>query len=170
MSTLASAVSVEEYLKTSYRPDCDYLDGTVLERNVGEEKHSRLHAAIVSFLFNREKQLGIRVYPEQRVQVSQRRFRVPDICVVLDQRPRNAIFREPPLICIEILSKDDTMSSMQERIHDYLQMGVPSVWVIDPVGRWASSYTVEGSREALDGVLRAAGVELPIRDLFEILD
>jgi len=32
----ASLVSLEEYLSTSYDPDCDYVDGAVLERNVGE--------------------------------------------------------------------------------------------------------------------------------------
>ena len=37
-----SLVSVREYLSTSYRPDCDYIDGVVLERNVGEKDHSRL--------------------------------------------------------------------------------------------------------------------------------
>ena len=30
-------VSVEEYLHTSYRPDCDYVDGEVQERNLGNE-------------------------------------------------------------------------------------------------------------------------------------
>jgi len=37
-----NSVSVEEYLNTSYRPDCDYLEGELLERNVGEWDHSRL--------------------------------------------------------------------------------------------------------------------------------
>ena len=33
---VAVPVSLQEYLETSYRPDCDYLDGELLERNVGE--------------------------------------------------------------------------------------------------------------------------------------
>jgi hypothetical protein len=33
-------VSVEEYLHTSYDPDCDYVDGEIVERNVGELDHS----------------------------------------------------------------------------------------------------------------------------------
>lgn len=28
------AVSVDEYLHIMYRPDCDYVDGEVIERNV----------------------------------------------------------------------------------------------------------------------------------------
>ena len=30
-------ISVREYLSTSYRPDCDYVDGEVQERNLGEK-------------------------------------------------------------------------------------------------------------------------------------
>jgi hypothetical protein len=35
MST-KTLVSVEEYFATSYRPDCDYVDGVIEERNLGE--------------------------------------------------------------------------------------------------------------------------------------
>ena len=51
-------ISVEEYLRTSYRPDCDYVDGEVLERNVGEKSHAKLQKAILLFLSAREKELG----------------------------------------------------------------------------------------------------------------
>ncbi len=44
-------ISVEEYLRTSYRPDCDYVDGEVLERNVGELDHSWLQTALSAYLF-----------------------------------------------------------------------------------------------------------------------
>src|SRR5579863_9214413 len=83
----ATLVSVKEYLNTSYRPDCDYLEGTILERNVGEQDHSNLQMSLSAYLYNRRAQLGIRVYPEQRVQVTGQRFRVPDICVVLGDAP-----------------------------------------------------------------------------------
>ena len=32
----ATVVSVAEYLSTSYRPDLDYVDGELQERNFGE--------------------------------------------------------------------------------------------------------------------------------------
>lgn len=49
-------VSVSEYLETSYRPDCEYLEGDLLERNVGEWDHSRLQTLLSRYLVNREKQ------------------------------------------------------------------------------------------------------------------
>ena len=72
--------SVNEYLSTSCRPDCEYIDGVILERNVGEYDHANLQIAIASYLYTRRKELGITVVPEQRVQVSPTRFRVPDVC------------------------------------------------------------------------------------------
>ena len=86
MST-STLVPLAEYLNTSYRPDCDYLEGELLERNVGEWDHSRLQGLIVHFLMSREKQWGILAVPEQRVQVKAKRFRVPDINVLVGTRP-----------------------------------------------------------------------------------
>jgi hypothetical protein len=42
MSPTQTNISVEEYLSATYRPDCDYVDGLVLERNLGEKPHARL--------------------------------------------------------------------------------------------------------------------------------
>jgi len=36
VATTATFVPLSEYLQTRYRPDCDYLDGELLERSVGE--------------------------------------------------------------------------------------------------------------------------------------
>ena len=75
-------MSVSEYLATSYRPGREFLDGKLLERNAGEWDHSRLQMLLSRYLSNREKQWGIIVVPEQRVQVKATRFRVPDITVI----------------------------------------------------------------------------------------
>jgi Uma2 family endonuclease len=160
-------ISVEEYLRTSYRPDCDYVDGEVQERNLGERDHSWTQKALIVYLGNRESQWGIRVYPEQRVQVSATRFRVPDICVTLGQ-PEEQIFTKPPFLCIEILSREDRMSRVRERVDDYLAMGVPYVWVLDPATRSAYSITpAEGWREVKD-ILRTATapIEVPLSEIF----
>jgi Uma2 family endonuclease len=165
----ATQISVAEYLNTSYRPDCDYVDGEVVERNLGEYEHSRPQALILFYLCGREKEWRIRVVPEQRVQVKPHRFRIPDVCVVRAESPVEAIFREPPLICIEILSKDDTFKSVVERLDDYLAMGVANVWVIEPLTRRGYVYNADGFVEAKDGVLRAASSEIavPLAGIFE---
>ena len=43
----AALIPVEEYLRTTYDPDCDYVDGEVQERNLGELDHSDLQTEFV---------------------------------------------------------------------------------------------------------------------------
>jgi hypothetical protein len=51
------AISVEEYLRTSYSPDCDFVDGRIRERNFGEWDHASLQKKLILYFGNREKQL-----------------------------------------------------------------------------------------------------------------
>jgi Uma2 family endonuclease len=165
----ATLVPVEEYLRTTYHPDCDYVDGEVLERNVGERQHSKLQRELILYFGNRAREWGIHVFPEQRLRVSARRFRIPDVCLVAGPEPDDEVFLRPPLVCIEILSKDDTLERMQEKIDDFLRFGVRYVWVINPRNRRAWVYTTDGSQEAKDGVLRTQNPELQVKlsDLFD---
>lgn len=165
MST-AVTIPVSEYLETSYRPDCEYIDGELLERNVGEWDHSRLQMVLSYYLCSREKEWGILVLPELRVQVKATRFRVPDITVIM-RRPEGGIIKEPPFLCVEILSPRDRMQEMQERIDDYIAFGVKCVWLIHPKTRRAFVYTAEGVREIKDSVLSTENpdIRVPLADL-----
>ena len=161
-------ISVEEYLRTSYRPDCDYVDGEVVGRNLGEKSHAKLQKAVLLYLSAREQELGIWVIQEQRVQVSPKRFRIPDICVTLGE-PNEEILHQPPFICIEILSPEDRWPRVQQRIDDYLAMGVPHVWVLDPATKTAYSATpTERAQEVTGGALTAQNpsVVLPLDEIF----
>jgi Uma2 family endonuclease len=96
------------------------------------------------------------------------RFRIPDVCIVLGQ-PDGQIFRRPPFLCIEVLSNDDRMSRVQERIDDYLAMGVRYVWVLDPASRRAYVATAAtGLREVREAVLRTENpaLDLPLDAVF----
>lgn len=161
-------ISVSEYLSTSYDPDCDYVDGEVLERNLGERDHSKIQRNLILYFGTRRKQWHVHVFPEQRVQVSPARFRVPDVCVIAGPEPDEQIFTKPPMLCVEILSPEDTMSRMQERIEDYLAFGVSHVWVLDPRTKRAYDYTSEGMREAKDGILRTDDpqITVPLAEIF----
>lgn len=171
MSSVA-IVSVEEYLSTSYRPDCDYIEGEVRERNVGEYEHANLQTGFATWFRNRQRDLKIRVIVEQRVQISSHRFRIPDICVVDRDRPIEAIFTQPPLICIEILSKDDRLRDMRERVDDYLNFGVPNVWILDPVLRKAYLCTKSAFQEPETGILEVPGtaIRVSLQEIFAELD
>jgi len=160
-----TAVTIEEYLSISYRPDCDYIDGEVQERNLGEFDHARLQTAIAIYFGARRKEWGIRVVVEQRVQVSPTRFRIPDVCVILGE-PTSQILREPPFICIEILSPEDRVSRVNERVTDYFQFGVPYVWLFDPQTRKAWRCTPGAMVEVTELRTENPAMVVPLDELF----
>jgi Uma2 family endonuclease len=168
----ATFIPLSEYLATTYRPDCDYIDGEVKERNVGERPHSLLQLILGSmFLANLEMWDALPM-PEQRVQISPTRYRIPDICVVRRSDPADAIIRQAPLLCIEILSREDRMPELQERVDDYSAMGVVQSWVIDPVRRIGYMASSAGFLKPEDGVLTVPGtpVRIELKELFAKVD
>jgi Uma2 family endonuclease len=164
---VAELVSVEEYLSTDYSPDCDYVDGVLEDRNVGEKDHSKLQRDLTVHLYARCKELGLHLFPEQRIQVTSTRFRVPDLCVTIGE-PEEQIFTTAPFLCIEVLSPEDRMSRVLVKIADYLGMGVRFVWLIDSRKRKATIYTATESSPVEDGILRTQNPDLlvPLADLF----
>ncbi len=90
------------------------------------------------------------VFPGQRLQVSPKRFRVPDVCVYVGEEPKDQIFRTPPFISIEIISPQDPWERTQQKIDDYLRFGAPYVFVLNPRDRRAWAYTKDGSTEIRD--------------------
>ena len=161
-------ISVEEYLHTSYDPDCDYIDGEVRERNMGERSHSLMQMAISALFYANRRTWRILPLPEQRVQTSARHFRIPDICLIHSDDPKDAIIRVPPLLCVEIISSEQSLRDMQERTDDYLGMGVRQVWVLDPVRRRAFVPDAGGQLQQQNGFLAVAEtpIQLEIEKIF----
>jgi Uma2 family endonuclease len=162
---VASAISVEMYLTTTYRPDRDYIDGQILERNLGEKDHGAMQRRILLYLCTRYPAIAERVLPEQRVQVSATRFRIPDVCVLGPDAPDEQIVRTAPALCIEILSPEDRLSKTMQRLDDYFDMGVPVCWVVDPFDRRGWIALPGQWTEAPDGLLRAGDLEVPLSEI-----
>jgi len=166
----ATLVSIEEYLSSSYEPDCDYVDGVLEERNLGEYDHSNLQAALVTYLRNRARAWKVRVVVEQRIRVSATRVRVPDVCVILRDREIEQVPSKPPLVCIEVLSPEDRWPRVEKRIQDFLAMGVERVWVFDPKRGEVFEYTKSGRRKVVEDLLEAPPVSIRISELMAELD
>ena len=111
----STLVPLQVYLETDYRPDCDWIDGEVKERNVGEGQHSNIQGFFIGFFQEHKREWGIRVWPEQRVQAAASRFRVPDVTVSRRSVPFSAVMAVAPLLRIDILSSDQRMSKVEER-------------------------------------------------------
>jgi Uma2 family endonuclease len=165
-------IPVEEYLSTGYDPDCEYDDGVIVERNLGEFEHSFLQILLGTIFTNNMDSWGVFGLTEQRLQIKPRRFLIPDVCVLRVGSPREKILTHPPLVAIEIMSPEDTIRRTAAKAIEYREFGVEHVWVIDPTARVAYRGTPSGLELVPSGELSVPGTPIVVRigELFEKLD
>ena len=165
-------VTAAEYLATTYRPDRDFLDGVLQERNMGEQPHARIQGLLSLIFGNHRLDWNVRALPEQRVQIALNRFRIPDLCILRHPAPKDPIVRVAPLLCIEILSKDDSLTELQNRMNDYAALGTEHLWAIDPWGRRAWYASTRGFEQPADATLRIPNtpILISLADLWAELD
>jgi Uma2 family endonuclease len=168
-------MSVEEYLATSF-PDGDreYLDGIVVERNLGTDPHSALQQILAEYLGSQARSLGLSVRPECRTKINATRYRIPDILVMA--RPYSTVrgvIVDAPFLIVEILSPDDRLSATVSRYRDYEAFGVRHIVQLDPIER--TTFVFEAGALAPK---ETASFEVPgrgqlsfnVRELFARLD
>lgn len=148
----AALITEEEYLRTSYEPDAEFVDGIVEERAMGEGLHSAWQMAISGYFWVRSDEWRIRARPELRTRTGERRYRVPDIAILEAGAEHERIAVTPPLIAFEVLSHEDRIAKLRVRLLDFESMGVPAIYVVEPeegvLMRW-----VDGGLPAADRIL-----------------
>jgi Uma2 family endonuclease len=135
-----TAVPVEEYLRTSYEPDMEYVDGQLVERSVGEHRHSHLQGLLILVLGSRGQERGFEAFPEHRILIHPSlRYRIPDACVKAVPYDPTPVLERPDLV-IKILSPDDTLTEAAEKCAEYFRAGIPGIWVADSYREALYSY------------------------------
>jgi Uma2 family endonuclease len=137
-------ISVEEYLHTSYDPDVEYVDGVLVERNVGDWLHSLVQSNLI-IAFSR-KYPNVKAVPALRAKVKETRYRLPDVSVLLSA-PQTKVLLEAPFVAIEILWEADSMSRVIEKLKEYAGNGTPHIWVFDPRVRLMFTFQSNSLRE-----------------------
>ena len=78
-----------------------------------------------------------------------------------------------PILVVEILSPNDTLEGIHEKIRDYLRIGVAIAWVIDPEDRAVKIYRPGKSVEMVNDTQELTaepnlpGFRVPVAQLFE---
>jgi hypothetical protein len=109
----ATQISVSEYLATSYDPDCGYVEGEVVERNLGGYDYSKPQGRLVVFLGARKGKWGIRSRP--------------GAASAGWPNPLSTSFRSAP-----ISLRRDSFEGRFVEPHLREDRGISAHWVIDP--------------------------------------
>ena len=169
MAAHVPLITIEEYLRTSYMPDVEFLDGHLQEKPMGTWDHGFLQGLLFTWFLQHRLEWNVVPSLEVRTRVSDARVRLPDV-VVDRATPHPPVLTEPPLLAIEVLSPTDTYSALRKRARDYQTMGIAHIWLIDPDTRTAqtceASFWVE--RERLE--VPNTPIYLDVPALFAALD
>jgi len=170
MASTPTMISVEEYLKTSSHPDCEYVHGIIKERAVPERDHATWQKILTRWFGDHEREWGIEVFPELRVQVACDNYRVPDVTVLSRNAQREQVVTQPPLAVFEILSPTDAMTDVLEKLADYQQMGIPAIWLIEPKKSICYLYSSGQITPATIFELPGSSFQVPMTDIAALID
>ena len=136
---------------------------------MGTWDHGRLQGLIFAWFLQHQREWGVQASIEVRPRVMETRVRLPDV-VVDWAGPHPPVLVQAPLLAIEVLSPDDSYSSLKKRARDYQAMGIRNVWLVDPDTRTAEA--CEGAfwveRERLE--VAETAMYLDVVALFAALD
>jgi len=164
MSTRA-LVPVEEYLRMSFEgPDPEYLDGELVERNLGDDSHSSTQARLAIFFGKHLDRMKIRT--ELHMRLAPSRIRIADFAVFLE-KPAERIPVSPPHIVVEIVSPGDRYVEIHDKLEEYRNWGIKHIWLADPTSRTFSVYDDGGLREVRVLELPEFQVAIQKSDVFE---
>ncbi len=163
MSTVL-LVPVDEYLRSTSKPNSEYNDGVVSPKSMPTKLHSLVQFALLLLFRNQ----GVRSFPELTVRISPTKYLVPDVCVGVDFP--GPYPTEPMQLCCEILSPEDRLGALLSKCEEYHAWGVPFCWVIDPVKRTAWEYHAGSEPERVRETVTAGALAVRLEDLFSELD
>jgi len=176
MAAKSTPVSLDEYLNTAYEPDRDFVDGVLLERNVGTQRHGLLQTSLILLFGQYIKSHRIVVFTETRllVDAASGRHRIPDVMIVEVPYSKGKVVTDVPAIILEVKSPDDTFDDIVDRCFDYEKLTVGNIVVMDPDNKRAWLFQ-QGTLQLLTGAtiqlsLSRQVIDFPFSQLFAELD
>jgi Uma2 family endonuclease len=162
---------------------CELVEGVLVEKAMGlAESFLALRIAYFIQRFLELQDLGILAGEAGTLRLWPGLVRIPDISFIswrqLPNRkiPKKAIPDLYPDLVVEILSRKNTKSEIDRKLHEYFRSGTQIAWVVDPRKRIVRVYTVpDESRllqeeDSLDGGDVLPGLSLPLREVFANLE
>lgn len=169
-------MTLEEFLESDLE-GYEYIKGELVPMPPTSVEHGDVSADLFWFLslHVRENKLG-RVYmPDTGFRVGERVL-MPDVAFVsIDKTPadRSKTFTIPPDLAVEVVSRTDISSQIEEKVFAYLEAGTQLVWVLKPRSKTVTVYRSETDitlltrNDTLTGENVIEGFSCQVVELFE---
>lgn len=184
MATTSKMTLVEFLRLPETEPASELIDGEVVQKPMPTFEHGIIQR-LLSFVFT----LYLRDHPNAEAgsevrcifgPLGNERPYVPDFIFVWEARERGLraarAFYGAPDVAVEILSPDDRMVDVMDKVLFYLANGVRLAWIINPRARTvmvmttATASTLVAEHERLEGGAVLPGFSTAVRDLLPPAD
>lgn len=168
---LPEHLTLAQYKKVIFRPDAHYVDGRIIPRTLGDFTHGQAVGDLIAQLHPTCRALKLSSCISLRLQISPTRIRVCDFVILTAKVPREQVPTVAPLLCVEVLSPGQSPVEELDTLADYLAMGVPNIWLIDPTHRSASTFDATGFHQVDPTNLRISDtpIHLDLSEAFEAI-
>jgi Uma2 family endonuclease len=136
-------ITAEQYLHMTFEHDAEFVHGEIVERSMPDYIHGRIQALLSSKFEALPPSHRLLGCAEVRMKIAPDVFRIPDVAA-FNMAPQSTVPETPPLVVVEILSKDDRYSGLMQKLEEYRTWGVPNIWIVDPATKRFSVYTELG--------------------------
>ena len=172
-------ISVEDYLQGELESEIkhEYSDGHVYAMTGGTDNHQRICADLSRELGNHFKGKGTKceIFPSgMKVNIQNRNFRYPDIMVVCDETSQSNLYKECPVIIVEVLSSSTRKKDTTEKMLEYLsiptlkeyvliEQDFVDVEVLSRASGWKPEHYYLGSEVRFDSI----GFTISVEEIYE---
>ena len=182
MATTAKLLTAEEFEQL---PDdgkrYELIDGELREMPPTVNWHGEVESNLTTLLHTHIRAHGLgRVSCGEILYIVRRnpdRVRAADIVFIRQERvppleARQHIMEVMLDLVVEILSKNDTIAEVNDKIDDWLGAGVKLLWVVDPFRRTVTVHqpghdpVLLGERAILEGDPTIPGFHCPVAEIF----
>jgi Uma2 family endonuclease len=162
-------LSVEEYLRTSYEPNCDYIDGVLRPKPWPWFNHASTQLRICTLISKRFPDFA--AVPELTVILTETKCFVPDVAAQHCSDLQAPFPVRPIHLCAEILSPGENPEDLFAKCGEYHAWGVPYCWIVDPDAKrcWQYDRNTRPTEIPTAGALAAGPIILNHADLFASL-
>jgi len=136
-STLEKKVYTYEDINHLPEGSYEVVDGRIVELSPTGFEHGSLEILIGMFLYKNLKEEGYTATGEVGILIQKKplKIRAADVVFVsketYPEKPKGILEKSPELV-VEIVSPSNTFDEIQEKVEDYLKIGVKRVIVIEP--------------------------------------
>ncbi len=123
-------ITPEQYLSTHYEREPELVHGELVERPLPTFPHGNLQLSLGARLFALTHAHGLFSGVEVRVRIAPDLYRLPDIAIWEEAPGEVPVI--PPLLVVEVLSPDDRMHDLIEKLDQYRAWGVSLIWIVEP--------------------------------------